>query len=157
AETAEAPVHPPSLPSNVYSNRFGPNAARGRVTAILIDGVNTGWGAQSYARGRVIESVDRMAPGETIALYTMKPDLAILQDYTTDRALLRKALESYWPAIPRQTDRVPNRTGVMIPQLPRNPIANAEMRRRVEDTLSYLRLIASRMAAAAGRKSIVWL
>ncbi|HEY1336960.1 MAG TPA: VWA domain-containing protein [Bryobacteraceae bacterium] len=157
AETAEAPVRPPSLPPNVYSNRFGANASRGRVTAILIDGVNTGWSLQSYARGRAIEAVDRMAPGESIALYTMTPNLAILQDYTTDRALLRKALESYWPAVPTQTDRVPNRPGVMIPQLPRNPVANADMRRRVEDTLSYLRLIASHMAAAGGRKSIVWL
>jgi hypothetical protein len=87
----------------------------------------------------------------------MNPNLAILQDYTADRALLRKALESYWPTIPKQRDVLPNRPGVTIPQLPRNPIANQQMRRRVEDTLSYLRLIASHMAAGAGRKSIVWL
>ena len=32
AESAAPPVRPPSLPLNVYSNRFGANASRGRVT-----------------------------------------------------------------------------------------------------------------------------
>jgi VWFA-related protein len=157
AEVVPPAARPTALPSNVYSNRFGANQSRGRVTAILIDGVNTGWGAQAYSRGRAIEAVDRMAPGESIALYTMKPDLAILQDYTTDRTLLRKALESYWPAVQWRADRVPAKSPTVIPQLPRNPMAAADMRRRVEDTLGYLRLIASHMAGAPGRKSIVWL
>jgi VWFA-related protein len=157
AEAATPPVRPPSLPPNVYSNRFGGNASRGRVTAILIDGSNTGWSAQSYARQRAIEAVDRMVPGESIALYAMNPNLNILQDYTTDRQLLRKALESYWPTTTRHRDRVPDKSGTVIPQLPRNAMAAAEMRRRVEDTLAYLRLIASQMAGASGRKSLVWL
>src|SRR5687768_957153 len=132
---------PTSLPPNVFSNRFGTGASSGRVTAILIDGVNTGWGAQGYGRLQAIAAVDRMAPGESIALYAMKPDLVILQDYTTDRKLLWKALQSFWPERPQQTDRVPTKTPSVITQMPRNALAAAMMRRRIEDTLSYMRLI----------------
>src|SRR4030095_6193973 len=98
-EEAAVPVRPAALPPNGFSNRFGP-ASQGRVTAILIDALNPSFDVQSYARLQAIKAVDRMAPGESIALYALAPELSIRQDYTTDRELLRKAVHAYMPQPP---------------------------------------------------------
>lgn len=144
-EEAAAPARPAvELPPNVFSNRYGATASPGRVTAILIDALNTEFEHQSYAREQAMKAVARMSPGESIALYAMTPDLAILQDYTTDRDLLLQAIRAYLPRPPMTSG--PGGRG----------IAQMLMRRRVEGSLESLQLIASKMGSASGRKSIVW-
>ena len=156
---AAAPVR---LPPNVFSNRFRNADAGRRITAILIDAVSTPFEHQAYARAQAIRAVEKMAGGESIALYVLDDNLWVLQNYTTEPERLLIALNSY---VPRQPP-MPDRTGEFNPRGRRGPPVRMEaprgmtgmfVRNRIESTLEALRLISRQMAGVSGRKSLLWL
>ena len=90
----------PALPPKTFSNRnAGPPADTGHSTVIVLDQVNAFLEDAAYARGQVMSLMKKLPPDERIALYVIarKEGLVILQDYTTDRALLLKNLTVWTP------------------------------------------------------------
>ena len=156
-------VAPVALPPNVFSNRFPAATATRRISAILIDAISTPFEHQSYAREQAIKAVENMTGGETIAIYVLDENLWILQNYTTDRDKLLQSLHGYVPRQPRQPERSGEfsvrgmrRGPVMRTEAPRG-ITGMLVRERIESTLEALRTIARHMAAAPGRKSLLWI
>ena len=111
-----------------------------RMTAIVLDGINTEFSDQSYARDQAIKAVERRPLDDSIAVLALTPALK-LQNFTRDRALLLGAIRSFQPNLP--------------------PYA---MKQRIQFTLAALKTLADRMSSAAGRtsnatggKGIVWI
>lgn len=156
------------LPPNFFSNHYGPIVPAQRATAILIDAVSTPLDDQMAARAQAIKAVENMTPGESIAIYCMTTKLTILQDYTTNRDLLLKALRAYTPEIPMLV----NPTRPSSPNSAENGAARgvsgntgqgaqAEaqyfLERRIAMTLATLLDIATHMGGASHRNSIIWI
>ena len=97
-----APTNPPLLPG-VFSNRnAGPPEPAEPAThssVIVLDQVNAFLEDAAYARNQAISLMQKLPADERVALYVIvrKEGLALLQDYTTDRALLTRSLTNYAP------------------------------------------------------------
>jgi VWFA-related protein len=90
----------PQLPPNTFTNtRVTAPPADGHSTILLLDGMN-GW-FDTFAHG--VQGVEglmaKVPPDEKIAVYVVAKDLGliVLQDYTTDRELLKKKVASFIP------------------------------------------------------------
>jgi VWFA-related protein len=140
----------------VYSNRRAMRDSR-FVTAIVLDAVPRPEGSQrnggrfasatsafwlNSVRSQAMRAIDRIEPGQTIAIYAACPDLRIVQDYTSDSARLLASLRAFVP--PRLPDAAAKNKSPTIDTL-------------VPPMLSVLRDVAGRMSAASGRKSVVWI
>ena len=106
-----APASPTTEAPGVYSNRFGLRDSP-IVTAIVLDGVPRPEGLQrnpgmfvrfgpearvNMARFQAISAIHRMAPGQTMAIYAVCPELRIVQDYTSDPDRLVASLKAFVP------------------------------------------------------------
>jgi VWFA-related protein len=107
--------------------------AEPRVTAIVLDALNSEFSDQSFARDQAIKAVERMRIDESVAVLTLTPALR-MQDFTRDRQPLLAAIEGFQPILP--------------------PYG---MKQRIQVTLAALKTLADHMSKAAGRKSIVWI
>jgi VWFA-related protein len=119
--------------TDVDSAQATPTKTLGRVTAIVLDGLNTEFSDQSYARDQAIEAVGRIELDESIAILALTPGLK-LQDFTRNRQLLLAAIDGFHPNLP--------------------PYA---MKQRIQVTLAALKTLADHMSRGTGRKSIVWI
>jgi len=147
---------PTAPPPDMYSNRIGMRDSR-IVTAIVIDAVPRPEGLQknagvfgqskpefwlSMVRSQAMRAINRMQPGQTIAIYAACPDLRIVQDYTSDPDRLAASLKAF--VFPRDSGidgkKQPWTVDALVPPM-----------------LSALRDAAGRMAGASGRKSVVWI
>ena len=103
-----------------------------RLTALVLDGLNTEFTDQSYAQEQALQAVERMKIDESVAVLALAPGLK-LQDFTRDRSRLLAAIQAFHPNLPPYP-----------------------MKQRVQVTLAALKTLAERMSRAPGRKSIVW-
>ncbi len=169
--TEAQPAATEALPPNVYSNR---PAARtnGPITILLLDTLNTAREDQIYARQQALKFIAKEGSGERLtAILVLGRDLQVLQDFTTDRRLLRAAVQNY------VAGRAPLTTGE-APPLPSPPAGGlaraafermletlermetdlqiADFERRAAITLAALRSIARATSGLPGRKNLVW-
>src|SRR6266568_6546595 len=91
-ETAPAA---PTLPPNTFTNRIGGRRAPSNVTVILLDGLNTRYEDQTWARTEVTTFLEKLQPQDRVAIYLLGERLYMLQDFTSDPkvllAILKKA------------------------------------------------------------------
>jgi VWFA-related protein len=166
-----------AVPDGFYSNAAG-EAPEGRLTAILLDSVNTSIIDQASVReqvvhaiqGQAIHAIEQMAPGERVAVYALNPGITVLQDYTTDRNALLAAVRELHPqgspwtmtpeAQPTEYSAVaPLADGSIMKSassLTRKAMAPVFMEQSIEATTSALKAIATHMSGASHRNSIVW-
>jgi VWFA-related protein len=144
-----------TTPPGMYSNRLGMRDSR-IVTAMLLDAVPRPEGLQknagmfasirpegnvNMARWQAISAINRMAPGQIMAIYAACPDLRVVQDYTSDPDRLVVSLKAFVPP------PLPRGGGKKDPQV---------IEALVPPMLSALRDVVGRMTGASGRKSVVW-
>src|SRR5215470_8390562 len=95
----QPPVHvaansptPVKLPENVYSNvpRYSPSSA---LNVLLLDALNTNLPNQAYVRGEMIRYLEKMPEGQPVAVYMLGTKLTLLQDFTSDPAVLRNVVQ----------------------------------------------------------------
>src|SRR5207248_9704028 len=96
---ADAQVNnPPELGPGIYSNKPEFRSAGGPVTVILLDAINTPFKDQAYARLQMLKYVrEQLKPGQRIGVFTLTNSLGVLQDFTTDSAVLLAALQKFKP------------------------------------------------------------
>jgi VWFA-related protein len=149
------------LPQGTFTNqleeRSGTPAA---VTAILLDGVNTRFSDQAYARKQVVEFLKQIQPADRIAIYTLDTrGLKVLHDYTTDSSDLVAKLAKY------QGDIAPEVTGVSDLTDPLggwlgsggNSYERAfYLNNRIQQTLQAIEFIAQNLSPLPGRKNLIW-
>jgi len=96
-QSSQALAEPPSaLPEGTFTNRLEQQSAvPGSVTIILLDGLNTHFDDQAYARKQVVKFLGQIQPSDHVALYTLANNLRVLHDFTTDAQSLVAALQAY--------------------------------------------------------------
>ena len=161
---------PPPLPENVYTNRPEYRMPPGPLTILLLDALNTPLVDQSFARVKMLEYLStQLLPDQRTAILALTTDLLLLQDFTTDPALLRAALDKYSPqssvalAREQRSLEVPGIIQEVLPPETLETIERFETERsaealdsRVTTTVSALRVIARAVAGYPGRKNLVW-
>jgi len=148
---------PPGTFTNQLEQRAGTPAA---VTAILLDGVNTRFSDQTYARQQVVQFLKQIQPEDRIAIYTLDTHgLKVLHDYTTDSSDLLANLAKY------QGDIAPDVTGTGNLTDPLGGWLGSRgnsfertffLNDRILQTLRAIEFIAQNLAPLPGRKNLIW-
>ncbi len=93
-----APAAVPQLPPGIYSNRPQYRSTGAPITVMLLDGLNTQFKDQAYARRQMLAFVkENFKPGDRMAVFTLTGPMNVLQDFTSDPQILYTALQRYRP------------------------------------------------------------
>ena len=87
-----------ALPPGIYSNKPEYRSPGGPITVLLLDGLNTPFKDQAYARRQMLRFVqEQYQPGQRVAVFTLTNSLRVLQDFTSDPQILYAALQRFNP------------------------------------------------------------
>ena len=165
---------PVALPPHTYSNApvYPPATA---VNVLLLDGLNTPVDKQTDVRKQMIEYMGKIAPGTTLAVFTLSSRLRMIAGFTTDASQLTKAMQS-GKTTPRTSDvtgsglsvantdtTLDNWSGTsatsdseaMLEQWEAD-ITSFQTDERVRMTLDAFQQLALYLGAIPGRKNIIW-
>ena len=167
-----------TLPANYLSNRpaLKGTGLSNAVTVILLDGLNTPVKNQAYVRQELIKYLaNQYKSAQATAVLAMGNEVRVLQDFTTDPALLRKALDNFKPTEATTYNRsttAPDQPVVLeglqgLGQAAYDRIVanlnyfTAEqvtraLEERVQITMATMREIARATAGYPGRKNLIW-
>jgi VWFA-related protein len=165
------------LPVDEFSNRVGKQGGvPTSVTVILLDGLNSEFADQAFAREQIMKFLAALQPGERVALYTLGNHLTVIQDFTSDPAPLLEAIREYRGRISSEPGLGANSSAnEMLPAVQGTGQAAEALaqlqagirdattrvnvfytRIRVEKTLEALESIACHLSGLPGRKSLIW-
>jgi VWFA-related protein len=172
--TGVAAVVPPKLPENVYSNVARYNASSA-LNVVLLDALNTNLPHQAYVRDQMIRYLEKMPEGQPVAVYTLATKLTLLQDFTSDPAVLKKIVKDLKgkisplqdnPAGGPETELLPAGladSGMMSAQM-LDSLQRFEQERvafqtdlRIAYTINALNSIARALSGYPGRKNLIWI
>src|SRR5258708_5153978 len=86
----------PKLPPHVATNRPEYRHTSGPPIILLLDGINTPVENQIVVRQQMLKFMaDHFDPHMRIAVFLLGNELEVLQDFTSDRALLTAAMQKY--------------------------------------------------------------
>jgi VWFA-related protein len=92
---------PPLLPPHVTTNRPDVIEASDRIAVLLLDGLNTPPQNQVYLKQQMLKFLaEHFDPSRKLAVVALTDRLTVLQDFTSDPALLKAALEQYQASSP---------------------------------------------------------
>jgi VWFA-related protein len=94
------PTAPEALPPNVFSNRV--QGAQPSVTVVLLDGLNTAFQDQAWARTQVVRFLQELRPEDRVGIMLLGEHLYVLQNFTSDPQLLLAALRHAPTRNPRE-------------------------------------------------------
>lgn len=175
--TSESPR--PEIPpaaGNVVDNlpRY---RANGGWNVLLLDALNSNLPDQAYMRDEMVRFINKLPPDQPIAIYLLGSKLRLVQDFTSDPALLKQALAS----IKSQSSIVLSNPAGTQPEtfLPTGSIANSVLASvpglrsqilafqeehsasqtdfQVRYTLNALNSLARTLAGLPGRKNLMWI
>ena len=162
------------LPEGVVSNRYDRN---GRVpnnaTVVLIDRLNTDPFSQPFVDLQVKEFLRNLMEGERVAIYELTNTLRLIQDYTSDPALIRRAMDNSQTAQtiglagseatldnridPELLDFLNGTSAESGESYFGDLVERTYLQVRADTSASALEAITARLERLPGRKSIVWL
>ena len=169
-----AAIVPPKLPENVYSNvaRYSASSA---LNVVLLDALNTSLPHQAYVRDQMIRYLEKMPEGQPIAVYLLSTKLTLLQDFTSDPAVLKKITQELKGKISPLQDSPAGGTipellpagladSGMMPAEMLNAMQRFEQERvafqtdlRITYTVNALNSIARSLSGYPGRKNLLWI
>jgi VWFA-related protein len=133
-------VSAPGLPTNTFTNQ-SPTTNAVAMTVILFDTSGLPFFDAAYARDEVAAFVKKTPPATPIAIFNLdESGLQLIQDFTTDPNVLRRAVES------RRNAQKP-----VLPQKQSVPRATPISRFRAAQ-----RDLARYLSAYPGRKNLIW-
>jgi VWFA-related protein len=166
---------PLALPPHTYSNAPLYQQATA-FNVLLLDGLNTPIDKQTDVRKQMVEYMRKIAPGTSLAVFTLSSRLRMITGFTTDASQLTKALQS-GKVTPRTSDvagsglsvssdtdtTLDNVTGSgasadwgsMLEQWEADAAAFQDDE-RVRMTLNAFQQLALYLSAIPGRKNIIW-
>jgi VWFA-related protein len=164
----------PPLPAHVYTNRPEYRIPPGPLTVLLLDALNTPVRDQMYARRELLEYLrSQLGSGKRMAVLVLTNQLHLLQDFTGDSELLRRAVEGFIATDSRSLDiedvekhLPPPPSDTRGAAVYRNLVndlrkvllesATASVDARVAQTLAAFRNLAQALGGVPGRKNLVW-
>jgi len=167
----------PPLGQDVFTN-YTPVPPNGTLTVVLLDMLNTPFREQSIVRDQLIKFLDSMHAEDRVAIFGLSSRLLLLQGFTSDPSILKKALKSAKagqlsrllddPATGAQSDTGaeanpdqygsdPNTMAVLqnLQQFEQQSAA-IQQQVRTQYTLDALNLLARYLSGMTGRKNILW-
>ncbi len=90
-----------TLPPNTFSNRVG---GQPTITVVLLDGLNTSFHDQAWARTEVVRFLEMLRPDDRVGIMMLGERLYVLQNFTSDSKLLLAALKSAPVRNPREVE-----------------------------------------------------
>lgn len=164
---------PPTVSTNMSA--LPPLLDQPVYTIVLLDTLNTPVDVKAQARRKMVEMLNTLNTSQPIAIYGLTNSLMLLQDFTTDRDLLKKAIQE--ANAPGQTE---HKDGKIIDHATSNAAAAAmdglpsmqqtvenirsmeyematnDLELRVRTTSIALQALARRLQGIPGRKNLVW-
>ncbi|HTM48719.1 MAG TPA: VWA domain-containing protein [Bryobacteraceae bacterium] len=153
------------LPQNTFTNRveLRPKAPNS-VTVMLLDGLNTRFEDQVYAKQQLIKFLAQLQPGDRVAVYALGRELRTLHDFTTDSSSILRVLSKYKDRINIEVadsnPEEPNSGDEELDQWMREAdqkIADYQTVNRVQTTLAAVQAIANHVSRIPGRKNLIWI
>jgi VWFA-related protein len=166
----------PDLPPNTFTNGGAPESVR-PIYLLLLDSLDTPVMTQSIVQKAMIDFVAKLPPGTRVAVFSLSSigKLSIVQGFTSDPALLKKAIKSHKfdLAIPPLEDAGqdssndneaiqlnPNPSPASLLK-PHEPVIDQNIEcnhaaDRAEYTFSAMMQIARYLSGMPGRKNIIW-
>src|SRR6185369_11592020 len=143
----------------------------GPINILLVDAMNSSFLNQEVSRKAVIHLLTTLPPGQPMAIFVLGDRLRMIQGFTTDSTLLRKAAMEYKPETTVAQNRMAGteRAGETITNIQRQGglVSGLEkviemeraniMRNRVNETMNAFKQLARAVGGYSGRKNIVWL
>ncbi len=171
--TSKRAEPPPALPNGTYTNRPEYSRQQGPLTILLLDGLNGSSQEQSFAREQMVQFLrDKLPLKQKMAVLALRDHLLVLQDFTTNPALLRAAVEKFAPrksatlahgeplqVTPEFMEAVPPAVAEQLLKTlqefnHQGLTQSVEARARI--TLRALNAIGRATAGYPGRKALVW-
>jgi VWFA-related protein len=160
-EANAARPEPVPLPKGVVSNRpryLGPEPVA--ATVVLMDQQNTHPEYQGYARIQALKYLDQAGRRELVAVYALDSTLKVLQEFTEDRASLRKAVDGYTMVQSLNLQDGSNGTPGLLTGLTgngANAMRAANFQRQADITTAAFESLARHLAGLPGRKKLIWI
>jgi VWFA-related protein len=181
-QDATSPAPAPVLPPNTFTNVAPPESVH-PLNILLLDSLDTPITTQSRLQKQTIDFVEKMAPGTRVAVFSLSAtgQLTMLQGFTSDRELLKKALKSKAlslqipvledtgqddnnaPAALDMNTTGNNSRGSKTPPPPPQPQPKIDATlecnhaaARVQYTSNAFALIARYVSGMPGRKNLIW-
>jgi VWFA-related protein len=154
-----------TLPLNTYTNRTDVRpAAPKAVTVLLLDGLNTRFEDQAYAKKQLVAFLQQLHPDDRVALYALSTRLQVLHDFTSDAAALIDAAKGHKNHIateladsnPDEPDTGNDDLDEFLSQAQQR-IADFQTVNRVNTTLAAIEAIANHVSRLPGRKNLIWI
>lgn len=152
----------PKLPPGYFSN--APSyKSNGALNVLLLDALNSTLLNQASIRDGMIKLIEKLPAGQPIAIYLLGNKLTLVQDFTSDPEVLRKAIAG----VKRQGSKLLDNTAgttrfdeMRVPRLRLEEFHDqhiaAEADFRVRFTLDALNSLGRYLAGYPGRKNLVW-
>ncbi|HEY6253241.1 MAG TPA: VWA domain-containing protein [Candidatus Angelobacter sp.] len=166
----------PKPADNVFTNAPRYNVTRA-LNVLLLDALNSKSSNQTYAREQMIKFLEKLPPGQPFAVYVLGSRLSLLQDFTSDPAVLKKVITNLkgqaspvlnQPAANgRSLDQLP--AGAALEYMSMFPQMLAQVRQFQQDnivmqddfrlrlSLAAMNSLARTLAGYPGRKNLIWL
>lgn len=175
APPARAAVAAPrdALPPGIFTNRPEYMASRPRgVTAIVLDVLNTGRGADQYfARSALMRFLRGLQGDELVGVYVLGNGIRVIHDFSDDPASLARMAQrvrNEWPAggasqeetMRAEADLLAQVAGVAELEASLGAMGELhaiQVETRIRMTLQQLEMIGEHLAGVPGRKAMVWL
>ncbi len=170
------PMQRRTMPPHYYNN-LPQNPPSSAVNVLLLDGLNTPLGDQASVRKQMVEYVKTIAPGTTLAIFTLSSRLRMVQGFTSNIDRLVTALNSA-KTLPKQSVALDSGNGnggngfdsaignLVMMSAPEDTIAAIQgfesdyiamqTDRRVLITLEAMQQLARYLSAVPGRKNLIW-
>jgi VWFA-related protein len=135
--------------------------------------LNTTLPHQAYMREEMIRFLEKMPEGQPVAIYTLSSKLTLLQDFTSDPAVLKEAVKKFRGKSsvlmenptggPEQELLPPGFADIMPAQALQSLMAfdaertSFQMDIRIKTTLAAISGIARSLSGYPGRKNLIWI
>lgn len=168
AAVSSTPPSAPLLPKNVFTNIPSYRTDR-PLNVILLDALNSTLLNQMNVRDETLKLLKKLPHDRPVAIYALGQKLLFLQDFTSDPATLRKAIENYSDHAPPQLKNPvgdPISQAFILTTIPAMALPSylkftqnmvsmgADV--RVPLTVDALQSIARSLSAYPGRKNLIW-
>jgi len=167
----------PKLGPDIFTN-YTPVPPSGALTVLLLDMLNTPFRDQSIVRDEMLKFLKTAPPDQRIAIFGLSDHLILLQGFSSDPDVLKKALQaSSRGQLSRLLDNPAN--GIQVTageeanadqygddlstqqalqnlQALETQLAGVQQQVRTEETLDALDLLARYLSGMNGKKNILW-